>query len=243
MKSSQRRSEKLVVSPPKFKTMNCKFLSCSLAGLFLVAFFSSSTIVQAQAPVPPIPMELMFGNDRLDFQLVVKRNFTQQSKFSVLAIAAFSENYGKEKQLGDALVIPFQLNYALGKSGLSLVAAGEANSVAGFGTALGLSHSKASKEILAISVLSYQLSSAQNIKFFGLYEYKPALTEKLSIYSRLQVTYNQGMAEGFHNRSFLYLRAGLKKGPFGFGVGANFDAYGPSKVARENYGIFTRWEF
>lgn len=223
--------------------MKSMFLSCCLAGFFLVALFFSTTIVQAQAPVPPIPMELMFGNDRLDFQLVVKRNFSPKSKFSVLAIAAFAENYGKEKQLGDALVIPFQLNYALGKSGLSLVAAGEANSVAGFGTSLGLSHSKASKEILAITVLSYDLSSDQNLKFFGLYEYKPALTEKLSIYSRLQLNYNQGMADGFHNRSFIYLRAGLKKGPFGFGLGANFDAYGPEKTARENYGVFTRWEF
>ena len=51
------------------------------------------------------------------------------------------------------------------------------------------------------------------------------------------------MAAGFHNRSFLYLRAGLKKGPLGFGLGANFDAYGPGKTARENYGVFTRWEF
>jgi hypothetical protein len=223
--------------------MKSTSLFCSLAVFFFIFFFSISTFVQAQAPAPPLPMELMFGNDRLDFQMVVKRNFTPQSKFSVLAIAAFSENYGKEKQLGDAIVIPFQINYALGKSGLSLVAGGEANSVAGFGTSLGVSHSKASKEILAISVLSYQLSSDQNLKFFGLYEYKPALTEKLSIYSRLQLTYNQGMAAGFHNRSFLYLRAGLKKGPFGFGLGANFDAYGPSKIARENYGVFTRWEF
>lgn len=223
--------------------MKSTSLFCSLAVFFFIFFFSISTFVQAQAPAPPLPMELMFGNDRLDFQMVVKRNFTPQSNFSVLAIAAFSENYGKEKQLGDAIVIPFQINYALGKSGLSLVAGGEANSVAGFGTSLGVSHSKASKEILAISVLSYQLSSDQNLKFFGLYEYKPALTEKLSIYSRLQLTYNQGMAAGFHNRSFLYLRAGLKKGPFGFGLGANFDAYGPSKITRENYGVFTRWEF
>jgi hypothetical protein len=188
-------------------------------------------------------MELMFGQDRMDYQLVMKRNFTPTSKFSVLAIAVFSENYGKGKKLGDSVVTPFQVNYALGKSGFSLAAGGEANSVAGFGTTVGLTHSKATKEILAISVLSYQLSSAQNVKFFGLYEYKPALNEKWSIYSRLQLTYNQGMAEGSHNRSFLYLRAGLKKGPVGFGLGANFDAYGPSKVARENYGVFTRWEF
>jgi len=223
--------------------MKSKFLSCTLAGFLLIAFFSTSTFVHAQAPTPPIPLELMFGNDRLDFQMVVKRNFAPQSKFSVLAIAVFSENYGKEKKLGDSVVIPFQVNYALGKSGLSLAAGGEANSVAGFGTTVGLTHSKATKEILAITVLSYQLSSDQNLKIFGIYEYKPALNDKWSIYSRLQLTYNQGMAEGFHNRSFLYLRAGLKKGPLGFGLGANFDAYGPNKLARENYGFFTRWEF
>jgi len=223
--------------------MKSEFLSCTLAGLLLIAFFYTPIFVHAQAPTPPIPLELMFGNDRLDFQMVVKRNFTPQSKFSILAIAVFSENYGKEKKLGDSVVIPFQVNYALGKSGLSLAVGGEANSVAGFGTTVGLSHSKATKEILAITVLSYQLSSDQNLKIFGIYEYKPALNEKWSIYSRLQLTYNQGMAEGFHNRSFLYLRAGLKKGPLGFGLGANFDAYGPNKVARENYGVFTRWEF
>jgi len=209
----------------------------------LLFFLLISFSLKAQAPIPPLPMEMMFGQDRMDYQLVMKRNFTPTSKFSVLAIAVFSENYGKGKKLGDSVVIPFQVNYALGKSGFSLAAGGEANSVAGFGTTVGLTHSKATKEILAISVLSYQLSSAQNVKFFGLYEYKPALNEKWSIYSRLQLTYNQGMAEGSHNRSFLYLRAGLKKGPVGFGLGANFDAYGPSKVARENYGVFTRWEF
>lgn len=223
--------------------MKSMFLSCYLAGFFLIAIFTNSTIAQAQAPAPPLPMELMFGNDRMDFQLVVKRNFSPQSKFSVLAIAAFSENYAEEKQLGDNLVIPFQVNYALGKSGFSLAAGAEANSSAGFGTTIGLTHGKASKEILAITVFSYELSSDQDLKFFGLYEYKPALTEKWSIYSRLQLTYNQGMAAGFHNRSFLYLRAGLKKGPLGFGLGANFDAYGPEKIARENFGVFTRWEF
>ena len=218
-----------------------KQLYVLLLGIFL--FFLSIAPTWAQAPNPPTPIEFMFGHERLDFQLVFKRNFTPQSKFSVLAIAVFSENYAKGKRLGDSVVIPFQVNYALGKSGFSLAAGAEANSSAGFGTTLGLTHSKATKEILAISVLSYQLSNAQNVKFFGLYEYKPAINEKWSVYSRLQLTYNQGMAQGVHNRSFLYLRGGLKKGPLGFGLGANFDAYGPGKTARDNYGVFTRWEF
>ena len=218
-------------------------LQSSIAALLLILLVSISSFVKAQAPVPPLPMELMFGQDRLDFQLVVKRNFSSKSKLSVLAIAVFSENYAKGKRIGDSVVIPFQVNYALGNSGLSFAAGAEANSVAGFGTTLGFTHSKATKEILAISVFSYQLSRSKNVKFFGLYEYKPALTEKWSLYSRLQLTYNEAMESGLHNRSFLYLRAGLKNGPLSFGLGANFDAYGSSKVARQNYGVFTRWEF
>ncbi len=185
----------------------------------------------------------MFGHERLDFQLVFKRNFTPQSKFSLLAIAVFSENYTKEKRIGDSMVIPFQVNYALGKKGFSLAAGAEANSVAGFGTTMGFTHGFASKKWLAISVLNYQFGESKDVKLFGLYEFKPAINETWSFYSRLQVVYNYSLAESAHNRSFLYLRAGLKKGQLGFGLGANFDQYGPAKIARDNYGVFTRWEF
>lgn len=224
---------------PKFtnRTISLLFPILCLLGLL-------SQKVNAQGPpIPPTPVELMFGHERLDFQLVFKRNFAPQSKFSLLAIAVFSENYAKERRVGDSMVMPFQVNYALGKKGFSLAAGAEANSVAGFGTTLGLTHGYASKKWLAISVLNYQLGESKDVKLFGLYEYKPQLNEKWTFYSRLQVVYNYSLAESHHNRSFLYLRAGLKKGPLGFGLGANWDQYGPEKIARDNYGVFTRWEF
>lgn len=214
-----------------------------LLSVFSLFGFWSQTAVAQGPPAPPTPVELMFGHDRLDFQLVFKRNFTPQSKFSLLAISVFSENYAREKRIGDSMVIPFQVNYALGKKGFSLAAGAEANSVAGFGSTLGFTHGYASKKWLAISVLNYQLGESKDLKLFGLYEYKPQLNETWSIYSRIQVVYNYSLAESSHNRSFLYLRAGLKKGPLGFGFGANFDQYGPDKITRENYGVFTRWEF
>ncbi|MBC6367955.1 hypothetical protein [Algoriphagus sp. AK58] len=215
---------------------------------FLLLIFSLFSILPTSAlaqgpPAPPTPVELMFGHERLDFQMVFKRNFAPQSKFSLLAIAVFSENYVKERRVGDSMVMPFQVNYALGKKGFFLAAGAEANSVAGFGTTLGLTHGYASKKWLAISVLNYQLGESKDVKLFGLYEYKPMLNEAWSIYSRLQFVYNYTLAEDHHNRSFLYLRAGLKKGPLGFGIGANWDQYGPDKISRDNYGLFTRWEF
>ena len=213
--------------------------------LLIISFlYFAPNLSNAQGPpAPPTPVELMFGQERIDFQLVFKKNFTPQSKFSVLAIAVFSENYAKEKRVGDSVVIPFQVNYALGKSGLSLAAGAEANSAAGFGPTLGMTHGFANKEWLAISVLNYRPDQNQEVKLLGLYEFKPAINESWSFYSRVQFVYNYGLAESHHNRSFIYLRAGLKRGPLGFGLGANFDQYGPAKIARENYGIFTRWEF
>ena len=139
--------------------------------LLLLIFLLSSSLPQyvlAQGPpAPPTPVELMFGHERLDFQLVFKRNFAPQSKFSLLAIAVFSENYAKERRVGDSMVMPFQVNYALGKKGFSLAAGAEANSVAGFGTTLGLTHGYASKKWLAISVLNYQLGESKDLKLLA----------------------------------------------------------------------------
>ncbi len=222
----------------------CKFPFQLRKSVILTFLAFLPFLVLAQGPpVPPTPVELMFGHERLDFQLVFKRNFTPQSKFSLLAIAVFSENYAKEKRIGDSVVIPFQVNYALGKSGISLAAGAEANSSAGFGTTLGITHGYASRKWLAISVVNYQPGESKEVKLFGLYEFKPAINETWSVYSRAQVVYNYSLAKSVHNRSFLYLRAGLKKGPFGFGLGANWDQYGPTKIVRDNYGLFTRWEF
>lgn len=209
--------------------------------LFLLVFFSISSLVVAQNP--PTPVELMFGHERLDFQMVFKRKFSPESRFDLLAIAVFSQNYDREIRFGNSLVIPFQVNYSIGKKGFALAAGAEANSVAGFSKLLGLTHSFANRKYLAITVLNYLLNEGQDLKLFGLYEFKPSLNETWSLYNRVQFVYNHNLSEDHHNRSFLYLRSGLKKDPLSFGLGANWDQYGPKKIAKNNYGVFTRWEF
>jgi hypothetical protein len=203
----------------------------------------ATTVVRAQSPNPPVPIELMFGHEKLDFQAILKRNFTPTSKFSFLAISVFSENYDQEEELGNSIVLPFQVNYALGKKGFAVALGGEANSIAGFSTTVGLEHAFANRKILAITLLNYFLNEEHDIKLFGLYEYRPALNETWSFYSRLQFMYNHSSSENLHNRSFLYTRAGLKKGPLSFGLGANWDRYGPQRTTKTNFGLFTKWDF
>ena len=96
---------------------------------------------------------------------------------------------------------------------------------------------------MAVTVLSYFLNGDSDLKLFGLYEYKPPINEKWSAYSRLQFIYNQNLSEGLHNKSYLYLRAGVKRNAMIIGLAANLDQSGPMRVFDENYGVFVRWEF
>ena len=212
-----------------------------IVAVFLLAF--SARIATAQIGPPPIPAEIMFGNERLDFQLVLKRDFTSTSKFSLLAIGVFSENYDKEKTLGNSIVIPVQVNYSFGNKGFAVSVGAEANSNAGFKPTLGFQHVYASRKLLALTVFSFLLSDQTDAKIFGLYEFKPSVTVKWNLYTRLQFVYNGQLSENLHNRSFLYLRAGLKNGPLAFGLGANWDEYGSNKLSTTNFGVFTRWDF
>ncbi len=210
---------------------------------FLSTFHLGIVNAQTKPMSPPIPVELVFGHEQLNFQLIVKKKFTPESKFDLLVISVFSENWDKNDEMGNSVVIPFQVNYNIGKKGFALAAGGEGNSVVGFSPLVGVEHSFANRKVLAITVLNYLINENQDLKLFGLYEYKPPINETWSWYSRIQFVYNHSFAENSHNRSFLYLRAGVKKGPLGFGLGANWDQYGPNRITKDNFGVFTRWEF
>lgn len=231
------------------ETSRYRFALLQIVFVLFLSFSGNAQDQQAGTPPktissgPPIPLELFFGHEQVNFQLIVKKKFSPTSKFDLLAISIFSENYDRKNKMGNSVVIPFQFNYNIGKKGFAVAVGGEGNSVAGFSPFVGMGHTFASRKFLAITVLNYLINEGQDLKLFGLYEFKPALNEKWSLYSRVQFVYNHSLAENHHNRSFLYMRAGLKKGPLGFGLGANWDQYGPDKITKDNFGVYTRWEF
>ena len=196
--------------------------------------------MNAQPPKPPIPVEILAGHDHLYFQMVVKKQFAQESRLGYFTVATYSAKY--EDMTDVNITMPVHLYYNVWK-GFAPIAGGAMNSVAGFSPYAGFQHNYASRQILAVTVASFYINSEVDFKVFGLYEYKPPINDKWSFYSRLQFIYNTSLKEGTHNRSYIYLRAGLKKDAMVFGVGANLDQYGPFKTFEDNYGLFLRWEF
>lgn len=209
----------------------------------LLIFFALPFYILAQAPEPPIPIEAFFGNKQLYFQLVVKKKFATTSRFGFFTVATYSADYDYDQEsTQNSITIPVQLSYDLGK-GFGIMSGTDINSEGGFAPIVGPQYNFASRQFLAVTVLSLFLNEDQDVKLFGLYEYKAPLNEKWSLYSRVQFIYNHNLAAGLHNRSYLYLRAGLKQNAFIFGLGANLDQYGPQKRFQDNYGVFVRWEF
>lgn len=206
-------------------------------------FFGIVYFGRAQEFVPkvPTPVEFMAGNDRLFYQMVVKKKFTPESKFGFLSVATFSSSYDNQMDELD-LVMPVLVNYKLYK-GFGLVAGTTVNNVVGFSPVVGAQHSVASREWVAVTIATFFLNSSKNTEFFGIYEYKPQISPKTNLYTRLQFMYIHGIAQNHHARSFLQLRSGLKVKDFSFGLGANLDQYGPEKSFRHNYGVFVGWAF
>lgn len=211
--------------------------------LILFAFQGISLPLLAQdfPPKVPTPIELMTGNNRMFFQMVVKKKFSSGSKFGFLSASSFSASYDNNLEELD-IAIPVLFNYTVSK-GFALVGGTTINNSVGFTPLAGLQHSFANRKWVAVTIASALLDSKNNIELFGIYEYKPAISPGLNLYTRMQFLYIHSTKTNFHARSFVQLRAGLKKNDLNFGIGANLDQYGPEKIFKPNYGIFVGWTF
>lgn len=197
--------------------------------------------IHAQAPVPPVPAEVLVGHQNLYYQLVVKKPFVQGSRFNFFGLATYTANY--EANISDNRMITIgQASYTVGK-GFGVMVGMDMNSFSGFSPIVGPQHNFASKQILAVTVASFFLNEENDFKIFGLYEYKPPVNDLWALYTRLQFIYNFSLKEHTHNKSYIYLRGGLKRKALIFGLGANWDWSGPDRFFQENYGAFVRWEF
>ncbi len=209
--------------------------------LIIFAISLNTQIGFSQEHQPPIPVEVLFGNEAIFSQLVLNRDFSDNSKFSLFSVATFTSVYNKEEKENDLAIIN-QISYDLGK-GFGVMGGVNVNSAVGLTPVIGPRHVYVSPKFLAVSIFSYSVDGKHDMGLFGIYEFTPPVHEKVFLYTRLQVLFNHSIGESHHNRSFMYLRIGLKRSKLNFGFGANLDQYGPDKDFIDSYGAFVGWAF
>lgn len=184
---------------------------------------------------PPVVVETLFGNEGYAGQMTINKAFRTVPKLGFFSVTNMSSKWD-EKNSKD-MMNQIHLTYQFAK-GFKVLAGTHYTPNSGLRPNAAIMYSYSSKEFLLTIMPRIDLSNDANWEGFALVEYKPQFNENWSLYTRAQGLYCATINNGDHARSYLMLRAGVSYKDFRFGLGANWDAYGPTKATKANYGLF-----
>ncbi len=185
---------------------------------------------------PPIPMEIMFGNEEIYYLTILNLPIDKKGKFGYFGVASALVPYENERS-NNELVMSNSLTYNFSQKWFA-TAGLQFHYSKGAVPFTGLQFFSASPKWLFLFSPNLQWAPSINFETVGIVEYKPRLSNNLGIYSRFQGIYNQNLDDGAHERSLLYVRGGVSLGRTSFGLGVNIDFYGSERAQEENYGVF-----
>jgi hypothetical protein len=184
----------------------------------------------------PLPVEVMAGNNRANLLIIINRPIDTAGKFNFFNVTVGAADYHNTPSETE-IVLNNSITYALGK-GFSAASGLQWHYKLGFVPTVGFQFLKASPDYLIVIFPTYNFKPTGAFETVALAEYKPKLSDKLRLYTRLQGLLVRDIEHGTHARSGTSLRAGLTFDKFTVGLGSNFDAYGPLKFEKSNHGLF-----
>jgi hypothetical protein len=200
----------------------------------IIAFVASVSTVFAQKA--PLPVEVMAGNNRANLLIIINRPIDAAGKFNFFNVTVGAADYQNTPSETE-MIINNSITYGLGK-GFSAASGLQWHYKLGFVPTVGFQFLKASPDYLIVVFPTLNFKPGHAFETVALAEYKPKLSEKIRLYTRLQGLLVRDIEVGTHARSGLTLRAGLTFDKFTVGLGSNFDAYGPMKFEKSNHGLF-----
>jgi hypothetical protein len=211
--------------------------------LFIISalLFSIMTVAQDSGAKPPpgsapIPVEVFFGNNRFVSQITMTKQIPGSNRFGLIAYSYIAASYDNDLSENESMNVMF-LSYEIYK-GFGLISGAALNSYWGFRPFAGAKYFYANKTFLAMLSSGFYLTESNNFETRAVVQYRPHLKGNWALYTRVEGLYNEDMDTKKHDRSYIYARLGLNYKTVSFGFATDFDWYGPSKVSRENYGVF-----
>jgi len=184
----------------------------------------------------PIPVELMTGSRYLTVNLVVSKSFTETSKFGFFHMNTIGVDYDNKEEndfsMQDLLTYEPLNNFRL--------TGGAFYGKPGFKPTLGMQYLVTGKKLFILIAPRVNIESDPAYDFFEIVQFKPALSEKIKLYTRLQLL--NLFDSGGNIKSYQWLRMGLEVKEIQFGLAFNFDEFGPNPKVQYNAGLFIRRE-
>ena len=204
--------------------------------LFLSCFMSFAQEEKREKILnPPVTIEVLTGDVGIASQMIINKSFRSVPRLGFFSVTNISSKWNEttSKDAMSQANITFEI-----VKGLRLFGGMHYTPTTGLRPTSALMYTFNYKSLLLSIGPRIDLSKDSNAEGFVMAEYKPEINENWKIYSRVQGLYAQNLNSGEHARSYLMLRLGLSYKDIRFGLGAHWDAYGPEKQSKQNYGIF-----
>lgn len=206
--------------------------------ILIGALFSVGVLAAQQRP---IPVELLFGHQRIQGQITTVRSFGK-GPFGLFNLNILAGDYANANKSENEVVSNLQLTAQV-IPGLRVAGGAGFHFLNGFVPQLGLQWQKAGPRYMVALNPTLEFSAHRSLATIGIAELRPRLSDKHSLYFRVQSLYIRNLTAALHERSFLLLRAGATWGSFTPGLGFNRDFYGSDAHYKDNAGIFIRYNF
>ena len=168
--------------------------------------------------------------------MIIDKKFAPESKFGFFGLSYLKADYKNEDFLKESVNLAL-LKYDLYK-GISVFSGALFNSQFGFRPYAGAQYTYHSRNFMGVLNSGFHLTETNNFESLAIAEYRPAINNTWSLYTRLQGIYSYIIDVGKHDRSYVYARLGLSYKTYSFGFAYNYDCYGPTKIEQDQFGIF-----
>lgn len=195
-------------------------------------------IFGAEGHSQPIPIELSLSNRDFRFQNFYGRDFNNNSKLGYFQTSSLYHFFESERvtEIMNQSYITYALN-----GNLKLATGYFYATHPGFKPSIAVQFMVHKENLMLLAVPRMDLWQKPSYEIMGLLEYRPKLSEKCRMYSRVQFMNN--FSKDTHNRSYQNFRIGIEKGKKQFGLALNIDEYGPEWTLISSYGLFVRHVF
>ena len=192
-----------------------------------------------------IPVEAMIGNKSYWYQHILMRKFSSESKvgfFNVSSMYAFYDDSKRNELMSQSYLTYSVVNWMTVSIGSFY------SSKPGFSPSFAIQFIKKKNNFFLLAVPRIDLKKQPTYDAMVMAEFKPPLSERTTLYFRIQLMSNYNSSSQVkelsysHNRSYQNFRAGIGIKKIQLGVALNVDEYGPSSKAFLNAGAFVRTE-
>lgn len=204
------------------------------------AFAQHQDQVKGKVANPPSPVIIgsLVGNNGLHIETIFSKTFTPTSRFGVFGIADLYGVYDAPKQpMQNQQMAQTQITYRVAK-GLNVSAGAFFEKHSGFRPTVGMQYNLFTGDFHFLVAPRMDLSQTYNGEILAFVEYTPLIKNDWRLYSRVQGLYNRDLKNGIHAISYTWGRLGVSYKTSRFGLGADFNSYGPMKMKENNYGLF-----